>query len=702
MGFNSNQELDLRSNSYHGVILPDKDPKNQGRYKVHIPELHPLLKENTGIWCKNQNHNWRMGPSEDYMYGSYFPMQPGTKVLIKFYQNDFHSGYIDRVVSDQIQKTNPKLGSGTNPEATSDRDDVYVFFKTPKYHNLFTIFEKTTDGSNGLTQQLIPNSIHLYYNYRRSTMILNEDGIHWFTMNNRGVTVEGNNSEWVNQNEKVYVQENRDIYVNGNEKKYTKGSYDHLSMSTHRETSLDKYDIQSSSHFAVDAPVIFLNSGKSSPAKQAVTNKGEDEIIKQNKVDMRIVAHQKRDDTYYGSDPKVTVGGSPPLPKMEGEKSRSLLEQGQSDRYGSVGQTQVGGSDRPYPPYPNRGQTTKMINLPAISSAVASPTQNMKGLNLSSSSGKFTPSISTLSSATGGIASTTQGAINSSVGGLRSGMTTGLNNTFGILNVTNGASGIANKVGTVMTTTPSYNTLNSLPGGVSSTASSVKSIIGNANSISDLNNRINNSINSNIASTITNPVTSTVSTATYGISSIRNMIETQNVVNGAVNAAGARNIGGRVASEITSLTGSKYVNGIIGYIPGATAAASVVDLVGNNMGLGGILSDMYCNDNFNVDLSLDNPLDRINNSLSNLKNTLQTLLAAFDPTKLNGALSNALGLSALNNALNLLMTTPSCQMVAKSALQRSNAITKSATQSSSTTRTSTSTSTPTSNASTWV
>ena len=43
MGLNSSAELNLRANSYHGIILPDKDPKNQGRYKVHIPELHPLM-----------------------------------------------------------------------------------------------------------------------------------------------------------------------------------------------------------------------------------------------------------------------------------------------------------------------------------------------------------------------------------------------------------------------------------------------------------------------------------------------------------------------------------------------------------------------------------------------------------------------------------------------------------------------------------
>lgn len=682
MSMNSSQELDLRANSYHGIILPDKDPKNQGRYKVHIPELHPLIKSSSGIWCKNQVHNWRVGPSDDHVYGSYSPLQPGTKVLIKFYQNDFHSGYIDRVVSDQVQSTTPKLGSGTNPGATTDRDDVYVIFQTPKYHNLFAIFEKTTDGGNGLSKQLMPNSIHLYYNYRRSTMILNEDGIHWFTMNNHGTTIEGCRSTWVNQNDKLYIQENRDVYINGYEKHYVKGSYDHLCQSTHRETSQGVYDIQSNSHFAVDAPKILLNCGSSQPAKQAETNKGEDHIVRQNKTDMRIVAHQDRKDTYYGCDPKTTVGGSPPLPKMNGDKSANTLAQGGSDRYGAVGQTQTGGGMRPYPPYPVRGSETKMVNLPAISSAVSTPTSNTKGLNLGSSNGSFTPSISTLSGATNSAASATQGAIGASVSGLQSGTTKALNSTFGIFNATGAVGSIANSVGTTLNTTPSYNTISALPGGVTAGASSIHSIIGNANSISDLNNQINSRINSNIANTITNPVTSTVSSATYGISSIRNMIETQNVANSVVGAAGLTNIGGRVASEISNLTGSSYINGIIGYIPGATAAASLVNLVGNTMGLGGILSDIACNKNLNFDLSIDNPLDRINAALKNLKSALESLLTAFDPSQLEEALKNALGWNALQNALNGLMNTPNCQMIARNVMQRSNAISTKATTTS--------------------
>ena len=367
---------------------------------------------------------------------------------------------------------------------------------------------------------------------------------------------------------------------------------------------------------------------------------------------------------------------------MNGDKSANTLAQGGSDRYGAVGQTQTGGGMRPYPPYPVRGSETKMVNLPAISSAVSTPTSNTKGLNLGSSNGSFTPSISTLSGATNSAASATQGAIGASVSGLQSGTTKALNSTFGIFNATGAVGSIANSVGTTLNTTPSYNTISALPGGVTAGASSIHSIIGNANSISDLNNQINSRINSNIANTITNPVTSTVSSATYGISSIRNMIETQNVANSVVGAAGLTNIGGRVASEISNLTGSSYINGIIGYIPGATAAASLVNLVGNTMGLGGILSDIACNKNLNFDLSIDNPLDRINAALKNLKSALESLLTAFDPSQLEEALKNALGWNALQNALNGLMNTPNCQMIARNVMQRSNAISTKATTTS--------------------
>ena len=317
------RDINLRAYSYHGITLPDQDPKLQGRYKIHIPEFHHLIDQQYGIWCKNQAHKWRWTPSEDYMYGEYYPLQPGTKVLIKFYENDFHTGYIDRIISDQVIKTTPKIGCALNPEATTDRDDVYMVFKTPKYHNLFLINEDTSDSENGLDKDLIRNSIHLYYNYRRSTMTINEDGIHWFTMDNRGVTIEGNNSEWVNKNEKVYIKQNRDLYIDGAHHHFTRKDYDSYICGEHREWSMNKHSTMSQAEIAEDAPTIWMNSGHSNMARQGEVNKGEDEIVVQKKIDTRVVAHLNRDDTYYGIGAEEIIGGVPPATKRNG-RCRSL------------------------------------------------------------------------------------------------------------------------------------------------------------------------------------------------------------------------------------------------------------------------------------------------------------------------------------------------------------------------------------------
>lgn len=688
-GINQSQEVNLRNCEYHGIVLPDKDPKNQGRYKIHIPDLHPLRKESEGIWCKNQAHNWRIGPSEDYFYGSYYPLQPGTKVLVKFHQNDFHSGYVDRIVADQVEQTTPKIGCGAI-NATSDRDDTYVVFKTPKHHNLFAILENTTDGKNGLTKQLMPNSMHLYYDYRRSTLIMNEDGVHWYTKNNFGETIEGHKSVWVNQNDKLYVQGNRDVYTNGTYKKFTKGQVDYSGGLGVANSYITTIDFQSGIHFAVDSPQILINCGVTKPAFQAATNKGEDEIVKQNKLDMKIVAHQGHNDTFYGAPPKATTGGSPPMPKKEGNKALSRLPQGQSDRYGNVGQIQVDGASQAYPPYPSRGGDTHMVNPSAISAAVASPTSNVKGVTVpavesakkaassATSSFKITPSISSITSATQSASSKISSTISSAPSQLRSSVVSGLKSNLNISNSLSAVGGKVNALKAQLNSVPSYNSIGALPQSITSSANSVKNIIGNANSITDLNRQIENRLNSNISSTITNPVTNIVSSATYGVNDIKRMIETQNVANTIGDITGTTGIGYKVASEIRSLTSGNFATGIIGYIPGATAAASLVNLVGNTMGLGGILSDLACNGNPNLSLSLDNPLDKINKALENLKNSLQGILDGFDASQLDEALRKTLGLDALSNILNGLQQMPNCQSIAKSALQQSSALTSKA------------------------
>lgn len=272
-----NKGRNLRQNSYHGIILDTEDTKNQGRYKVHIPELQHLLEDDNGIFIKNQNHKWRYTPSKYYMYGAYRPLQEGTLVLIKFYEDDLNTGYIDRVISDQIEKACPHLGVDKEPKSVKDRDDVHVIFKTPKYHNALMIFEDTKD--NGLGEDLMPNSIHLYYNMMRTSMIINEDGVHWFTMDNYGITVAKQYQKWVMGDESDWVCGVRNRTTN-------KEEYVGVVKARHvtvgdqcREFSKKSYNIQSDDLIALDANnggEIYLNSQRSMKSETGENSIGAD------------------------------------------------------------------------------------------------------------------------------------------------------------------------------------------------------------------------------------------------------------------------------------------------------------------------------------------------------------------------------------------------------------------------------------------
>ncbi len=248
----------LRQNEYHAITLPEKDPKNQGRYKVHIPELHPLIDQGEGIWVKNHIHRWRYNGCDDYFYGEYKPLQPGTIIMVKFYEDDLNTGYIHRIISDQIMNSLLKMGADRDDsQITNDRDDMYLIYKTPKKNNMFLVLEET-EGP-GLTADLIPNSIHLYYNDLRSTMILNEDGIHWYTDDNRGVTVKGQNSELVHKDEKIQVKGNRHLVVEKSEYEYVKQMrMVQVKQISYHDAGMMYYNT-ASALIALDAPTIWFN-----------------------------------------------------------------------------------------------------------------------------------------------------------------------------------------------------------------------------------------------------------------------------------------------------------------------------------------------------------------------------------------------------------------------------------------------------------
>lgn len=531
------QQIQLSQHSYHGIILEDKDNVTQGRYRVHIAELHPLIGQDKGILCKNQSHPWRWGPSNDFMYGQYWPLQPGTKVIVKFYEDDFQTGYIDRIISDQVKNTTPKLGCGSNPEATTDRDDVYVMFKTPKKHNLFTVLEDTSDSGLGK----IPNSIHLYYNYRRSTMILNEDGIHWFTMDNRGVTVEGNNNEWIDASEKVYVKQDRDIYVAGSSSKhYSSGDYDMKCKGSARMSSQGQFSTTSSAMISEDAPLIMMNCGVSQQAKKAKVNKGEDEIVVQKKIDMRVVAHQNKDDTYYGEQKYSIIGGTPA--KGEADSSKSRLSKGMNDRHSSVGAEQCGATIRQPPPYPSdggEGGLGGLGGLGGVSGLLSAATGGGSGVL-----GQISSASSALSGVSG--VGNLSGSVSQITGGLTSGSSV-LNSVSGS-GVTGGFSSL----------------VGGMTGGLSNLSSNLTSSLGGLDSISGL---------SGISGNLTSSLSGLTST-----SSITDLTSNLSGMTGLMDSIGS--FGG--VDQFTS-TVSDVVSG--NSTSGLSSFSSVTDLFGGSIGI---------------------------------------------------------------------------------------------------------------------
>ena len=166
---------------YNGVVLDAADWHIESMYKVHLPMLSQVLGESEGIWVKNHIHktDWQ-----------YFPIQPQTDVVVKFFRPDINSGYIERVLFDNIIKHggmgdvgiigNIDTGGSTGGDeieknsipfkSPGDRDNTYQLLRTPIQDHLF-IFNEETIGD-----PLPPNSIHLYYTKDRSRLVLDETG----------------------------------------------------------------------------------------------------------------------------------------------------------------------------------------------------------------------------------------------------------------------------------------------------------------------------------------------------------------------------------------------------------------------------------------------------------------------------------------------------------------------------------------------
>jgi len=321
----------LINKEFIGTVLGEPDPRQMGRYKVHLPEVMQHLPEDKGLWCKNQVHAWRITPSDDGEYGSYYPLHAGTNVIVKFYSNDYSTGYIDRIISDAQDDTDKEgQDARTVKPAVLDRDEQYIIFKTPKKFNIFYVNEETEKE---------PNTIYLVYNRdespeRRTVYRIDESGIHIWTRDNRRVRikldenkqVDGDKSLLVKQNRKANIAENDDLAVGGNrtinviqdeDKIVYKDRRENIHGEQHLTTVKDKIEnidgnsdigvganltievsgtcsisaggpcnITSDAAVNIDAPGINLNSGMASKKSAKVSKEAEDAQPKTEVIDL--------------------------------------------------------------------------------------------------------------------------------------------------------------------------------------------------------------------------------------------------------------------------------------------------------------------------------------------------------------------------------------------------------------------------------
>lgn len=282
--------VDLRDKDFIGKIVPNPckhefyDTKQQGRYRVHIPDLMPHIEENIGIWCKNHTHKWRITPSDVGEYGQYFPLQAGTYVIVKFHENDINTGYIDRIDSDYKEDRDVEAQDCTKPKpAFEERDEQYILFKTPKYCNSFYVNEDTYYEHN---------TIYLIYNRddspeRRTVHRIDQSGHHFWTRDNL--------------RERIKLDHNRQ--VDGNETSLVKG------YSTHHNWKRVDRQNHSSYHEKTEGDHFSFHQNKK--YKYVADNEHEQtckSVIKEIKKNIDYTVGKTRT-TNIGGDKLTQVGG---------------------------------------------------------------------------------------------------------------------------------------------------------------------------------------------------------------------------------------------------------------------------------------------------------------------------------------------------------------------------------------------------------
>ena len=171
--------MHLIGQEFAGQIISGDDPMNRGRYCVLIQELmHNIYDQSEGyIYCVNHVGNYRNTNSDNGIYGQYFPLQPGTKVIVKFFTNDLETGYIDRIISDYYPNSQP-LGI-----PSEDRDQYYQLLRTVA-NDLIAITGNTTSGA------LPANSMVFYHKGSNVKVSFDPDGIHIYTKKSLDVQID--------------------------------------------------------------------------------------------------------------------------------------------------------------------------------------------------------------------------------------------------------------------------------------------------------------------------------------------------------------------------------------------------------------------------------------------------------------------------------------------------------------------------------
>lgn len=228
-----------------GYTLADPDLTNRGRYKVHIPELQPHMKESEGIWAKNHAHNWRVTPSRDGIYGSYYPLHAGTLVIVKFFDNDYNTAYIDRIVSDHAVQSLPLK--------SIDRDEYYQIIRTPRTNSLIAICESTTDKP--------ANSIHIYYNNQAITIVLDSTGININVTGAANIKTSGNTNIQAGADVNIKSAAKTNIQSGGDTNVKAGGACNVQSSGV--------TNVKAGGNCNIDAPMINLNCGAAGDAGAA-------------------------------------------------------------------------------------------------------------------------------------------------------------------------------------------------------------------------------------------------------------------------------------------------------------------------------------------------------------------------------------------------------------------------------------------------